>query len=79
MPMFYFDFVHNGETNRDAVGQDLADEHVAQREAVRALAEIAAEEIPRDGKLVLAVTVADAGRRATFRALLTFDPTVPLE
>lgn len=79
MPLFYFDFTQNDVLNPDTVGQDLPDKNSAKREAVKALAEIAAEEIPRDGKLVLAVTLYDDTRAVQFSAKLTFEPaTDPL-
>lgn len=74
MPLFYFDFTQNDVVNPDVVGQELPDRTSAKREAVKALAEIAAEEIPRDGKLVLAVTLYDEARRVQFSAKLTFEP-----
>jgi len=76
MPLFYFDFTQNDVAHPDGVGQELQDITVAKREAVKALAEIAAEEIPRDGKLVLAVTLYDEDREVRFSAKLTFEPAV---
>jgi hypothetical protein len=74
MPRYYFDFVQNDISNEDSTGQDFSDIRAAKHEAVKALAEIAAEEIPRDGKLVLAVTVHDETQTICFRAKLTFEP-----
>ena len=76
MPLFFFDFTQNDALQEDTVGQELADEKVAKREAVKALAEIAAEEIPRDGRLVLAVIVHDEDREVRFSARLTFEPAI---
>ncbi|KKB76920.1 hypothetical protein VW35_16160 [Devosia soli] len=75
MPLFYFDFTQNDVVNDDTTGQELADLATAKREAVKALAEIAAEEIPRDGKLFLSVTVCDHRRDICFTAKLTFEPS----
>lgn len=76
MPLFYFDFTANDDVSIDTIGQVLENENVAHKEAVKALAEIAAEEIPRDGKLVLTVTVTDADRKTLFRAQMTFQPAI---
>ena len=76
MPLFYFDFTANDDVSIDTIGQVLENENVAHKEAVKALAEIAAEEIPRDGKLVLTVTVTDADRQTLFRAQMTFQPAI---
>jgi len=75
MPRFYVDFSHNGEVIHDTVGQELDSVDEAKREAVKALAEISAEEIPRDGPLTLTATVYDESRKVTFRGKITFDPT----
>jgi len=76
MPLFYFDFAANDDVSVDTIGQELENESVAHKEAVKALAEIAAEEIPRDGELVLTVTVTDADRQTLFRAQMTFQPAI---
>jgi len=76
MPQFYFDFASNDDVSVDTIGQELENEEMAHKEAVKALAEIAAEEIPRDGELVLTVTVTDAERQTLFTAQMTFQPTI---
>ena len=75
MPRFYVDFTHNGEVIHDTIGQELDSVNEAKREAVKALAEISAEEIPRDGPLTLTATVYDESRKVTFRGRITFEPT----
>lgn len=79
MPVFYFDFTANDDVSIDTVGQELYDKGMAHKEAVKALAEIAAEEIPRDGKLVLTVTVNDAERHPLFKAQMIFQPAVEVD
>ena len=74
MPKFYFDVVQNGDVVVDHVGQDIADAGTAHREAVKTTAEIAAEEIPKDGKLALSVAVADHTHHVLFRTHLHFEP-----
>ena len=76
MPLFYFDFASNNDVSVDTVGQELDNEGLAHKEAVKALAEMAAEEIPRDGELVLTVTVCDSDRQTLFKAQMRFQPTL---
>lgn len=56
MPRFFFDVVENGELALDHKGHDFADQRQAHREAVMTIAAIAAEEIPKDGKLSLGLS-----------------------
>lgn len=74
MPLYYFDVLRNGDAVIDGHGHDLVDAQHAHKEAVRTLAEMGAEEIPKDGRLDLAVAVADARRRMLFKTSLRFEP-----
>lgn len=74
MPLFYFDILKNGELALDHQGHELASARIAHKEAVRALAEMGAEEIPKDGHLELAVAVADNRHRILFKTSLSFEP-----
>lgn len=74
MPKYYFDFIENGELSKDLEGQTLGSDYEAHRQAVQAIAEVAAEEIPRDGKLDLCVVVADEDHRILFRTKVSFEP-----
>lgn len=74
MPMFYFDIIKNGDVSIDHRGHVLTDAGQAHREAVRALAEIGAEEIPKDGHLELSVAVANDRHHILFRTRLSFEP-----
>lgn len=73
MPKFYFELTLNGETRNDADGLDLPDRHAARREAVMAIASIAADEIPQDGPLKVAIRVLDVHRVEVFSTRVTFD------
>lgn len=73
MARYYFDILLNEQSRPDEEGLELSSESEARREAVHTLAEMAAEEIPRDGKLMLAVSVADQKRQHVFRAQVTFE------
>ena len=75
MARYYFDISLNEQLRPDEEGLDLPDDPAARHEAVLTLAQMAAEEIPRDGRLVLAVGVADQHRRPLFRAQITFEMT----
>ena len=74
MPLYYFDVLRNGDTAIDAQGHELVDAQHAHKEAVRTLAEMGAEEIPKDGRLDLAVAVADERHRLLFKTSLRFEP-----
>ncbi len=64
----------NGELIRDQDGTELADRHHAHREAIRTLAEMAAEEIPLDGSLKLTIAVADESEQILFRTRVAYEP-----
>jgi hypothetical protein len=74
MSLYYFDLLRNGEVSTDDQGQDLPDNDTAHKEAVRALAEIACEEIPKDGPLELQIVVYDDARQPLFRTRIMFEP-----
>ncbi|QYO76079.1 DUF6894 family protein [Devosia salina] len=74
MPIFFFDLDRNGDMQADDDGQDLPIAASAHREAVLALAEIAAEEIPRDGSLDISIAVRDDADRLLFRTRFVFEP-----
>lgn len=77
MPKYFFDIMQNDHLAIDHVGQDHENDHKAHREAVKAIAEIAAEEIPKDGKLELSVAVADETHHVLFRTHVRFEPGLP--
>lgn len=74
MPKFYFHVQKNGELAKDVEGTELVDRHQAHREAVRTLAEMAAEEIPLDGSLRLTIAVADDTDQILFRTRVAYEP-----
>jgi hypothetical protein len=74
MPLYFFDILKNDDLQVDHEGQEFADEYVAHRQAVLAAAEIAAEEIRRESKFALTVSVADQGHQILFRTRVLFEP-----
>jgi len=73
MPLFYFDVKDGDRLATDQVGTDLANHTVAREEATRALSEIAAEEIPRDGPdREFCIVVRDDVGTVVFELRLTF-------
>lgn len=62
MPIYFFDIVAI-----DHQGHEFVDPEHAHKEAVRTIAAIAAEEIPKDGTLSLTVSVADASHHVLFK------------
>jgi hypothetical protein len=77
MPRFFFDVVENGDLALDHQGRDFADQRQAHREAVKTIAAIAAEEIPKDGMLELSVAVADETHHVLFSTHVRFEPGLP--
>lgn len=73
MPRYYFDISLNDQTKQDGEGVELVDEQAARREAVLTIAEIAAEEIPRDGQLQIVINVRDAQGDIRFRTRVQFE------
>lgn len=73
MRRFYFDLAFNDELKKDEEGVEFADEKTARREAVTTIADIAAEAIPQDGPLALAITVRDDRDVPVFQARVSFD------
>jgi hypothetical protein len=73
MPVFYFDVQDGDSLTLDQVGTELIDHNVARQEATRALSEIAAEEIPRDGpRREFGIIVRDDQRSVVLELRLTF-------
>nr|WP_314262225.1 hypothetical protein [uncultured Devosia sp.] len=73
MPRYYFDITINDLTKTDNEGIDLVHEQAARREAVLTIAEIAAEEIPRDGSLLITINVRTESDLALFRTSVHFE------
>ena len=73
MRRYYFDLEFNSEMKKDLEGLEFADEKAARREAVTALADMAAEAIPQDGPLAVAISVRDDRNIRMFQARVTFD------
>ncbi len=72
MARFFFS-IHNGGIMRDGEGAELPDVEAACAEAIRALPEIAADEIPRNGdQQHFAIVVRDEDGRAVYTATLTY-------
>jgi hypothetical protein len=70
---FYFEISLNDDVRDDADGVDLADDSAARREAVMTIASMAAEAIPQDGPLDIAIRVLDDREFQVFRARVTFE------
>lgn len=79
MPRFFFAVVENGDLAVDHQGRDFADQRQAHRQAVKTIAAMAAEEIPKDDKLELSVAVADETHHVLFRTHVRFEPGLPKE
>ncbi|MET3901422.1 hypothetical protein ABIB57_005393 [Devosia sp. UYZn731] len=77
MPKFFFDIVENDKVSIDHDGIEFDDRQQAHREAVKTIAAIAAEEIPKDGKLELTVAVADESHHVLFKTHVRFEPGDP--
>lgn len=73
MHRFYFEIAFNDDVKEDSEGVDLVDDKAARREAVMTIASIAAEAIPQDGPLDIAIKVTDEREIQVFRARVTFD------
>lgn len=73
MQRFYFDISLNNDVKEDSEGVELPDDKAARREAVMTIASIAAEAIPQDGPLNIAISVTDQREVQVFRARVTFD------
>jgi hypothetical protein len=72
MPRFYFDVSDGASLTRDEVGLELRDVDQVRTEAVRALPDLARENLPDGDELVFAVHVRDENGQAIFRATLSF-------
>ena len=72
MPRYYFD-IHSDDVARDNHGVEMPDAAAARLEAISALPEIAADEIPKDGdRQLYAVVVRDEQGHTIYTATLTF-------
>ncbi|MET3900884.1 hypothetical protein ABIB57_004852 [Devosia sp. UYZn731] len=74
MPRFYFDLNVNGDLSLDQHGEEFATKREAHRQAILALAEIAAEKIPENGTLDIRMLVADDLHRPVAQAHVHFEP-----
>lgn len=72
MPRYFFPMEFNGEVKKDNDGVELRDDAVAKREAVLAIAHLAAENIPHDGPMVLSISVLDPAFSVLFKTTVTF-------
>ncbi len=72
MPLFFLD-IHNGGIMHDDIGSELPDADAARLEAIRALPQIAADEIPKGGdRQHFAVVVKDESGHIIYMATLVF-------
>ncbi|XYD10526.1 hypothetical protein R1A27_08660 [Methylobacterium sp. NMS12] len=75
MPRYFFD-INDGRNERDDVGFDCVDLQDAVRHAKRALPEIAADEVPRDGeRQALTILITDEDGQAVYLGALAFTGT----
>ena len=74
MPRFFFDLTTNGRISVDQIGQECADVQEAQREAVRALSEIAGEKIIEAQSLRMSIAVANESHWVLGKATVCFEP-----
>jgi hypothetical protein len=74
MPRFFFDLTTDDHVSVDDTGQDCRDVRHANREAVRALSEIAAEKIIEAQHMRMSITVANADRLVLGKATVCFEP-----
>ncbi len=72
MPLYFFD-IHNGGPTRDDIGTECTDLEAVRQQAIRALPDIAREEIPADGdQRTFTVLVTDEDGRSVYSATLNF-------
>ncbi|MFC0408290.1 DUF6894 family protein [Roseomonas elaeocarpi] len=71
MPLYYFDTIAGSGLIRDAIGMDYPDDGTARREAIAALPNIAADELPDGDLRIFSVIVRNDKERAIFIADLT--------
>jgi len=71
MPRYFFDIDDGEKISPDAVGLELASDHEAQQEAVRALPGIAKDVLPDGPRRDFVIEVRDATRRPFLRARLS--------
>lgn len=72
MTRYFFD-IHDGGPSRDDTGTECADLDAVRQQAVRALSDIAREEIPKDGdRRTFTVLVTDENGRPVYSATLNF-------
>jgi hypothetical protein len=77
MPRYVF-ILHDGEVTAPDFARDLPDLRAARREAVRALAELARDELPDDGdQMAMWISVQDERGEELLTASLTFEVRRP--
>jgi hypothetical protein len=75
MPRYFFD-INDGRNERDETGFECADLQAAVLHAKRALPQIAADEVPKDGeRQAITVLVTDTDGHAVYLAALTYTGT----
>jgi hypothetical protein len=73
MPRYHFNTHVAGTSKMDREGHEFANDAAARREAIKSLAEIAAEEVPKDGdRLDISINVTDDDDNALFSAAVIF-------
>ncbi|MFC0407889.1 DUF6894 family protein [Roseomonas elaeocarpi] len=71
MPLYYFDTIAASGLIRDTIGVNYPDDGTARREAIAALPNIAADELPDGDHRIFSVIVRDADQRTIYIADLT--------
>ena len=72
MPRYFFD-IHDGGSVRDDTGTECADDEAARKLAIKALPDIARDEIPRDGdRRAFIALIRDEDGRPVFSATLSY-------
>ena len=79
MPLYFFDSWHDGRLITDHDGLELPDAAAAQAFAVKGLADLAADALPRARRRSLAVDVRDYHHRLVLRTELTLETHLSLE
>ena len=73
MPRYFFDIHQDAKSYRDDIGHELPDLDAARKEAMRALPEIAYDEIAKDGdRQTFVVLVTGEDGRPLYSATLSF-------
>jgi hypothetical protein len=73
MPRYRFHIHDGARTTDDPAGHEFPDDASARREAIKALAAVAAEEVPKDGdRTDISVHVTDEAGAPLFSATIAF-------